>query len=435
MSPEEQRPTRKRYGILVLVFVSVVINYMDRSNISVAAIAIGKDLSLDTVQMGLIFSAFAWTYVALQIPGGIVVDLVRPRILYSIILFFWSVATFFQGFARSFLALVGFRMSIGVFESPSFPANNRIVTSWFPESERASAIAVYTSGQFIGLAFLTPTLVFIQTLVGWRGLFIVSGIIGIVWALVWYLFYRDPGKHKRVNQMELDHIRKGGGILDFGQSETKTQKDKKGKVKWKDLSQAFIYRKLWGLYIGQFCMGSLFVFFLTWFPTYLVEFRGLDFLQTGMLASIPFLAAFLGVLISGFTSDYLTRKGVSAEVARKAPVLTGMLIMVSVIGANYASETFYVIMFLAIAFFGNGLASIGWVFVSLIAPKPLIGLVGGVFNFLGGLSAVIIPIVIGFIVKEGSFEPALFLIAALAILGFFSYLFLMGKVERIGEPN
>ena len=430
MRQPEKRTTRKRFGILALVFVSVVINYMDRSNISVAAIGIGKELSLDTIQMGLIFSAFSWTYVALQIPGGILVDLVRPRILYSVILFSWSVATFFQGFARSFLALIGFRMSIGVFETPSYPANNRIVTSWFPESERASAIAVYTSGQFIGLAFLTPTLVLIQSLVGWRGLFIVSGIVGIVWALVWYFVYRDPGNHKTVSQKELDHIQDGGGILEFGK-----KRGSGPKFRWRDLSKAFIYRKLWGLYIGQFCMGSLFVFFLTWFPTYLVEYRGLDFIKTGMLASIPFLAAFAGVLISGFTSDFLTRKGVSAEVSRKAPVLTGMLLMVSIIGANYAQETFFVIFFLALAFFGNGLASIGWVFVSLIAPKPLIGLTGGVFNFLGGLSAVIIPIVIGIIVKEGSFEPALFMIGALAILGFFSYLFLMGKVERIGDGD
>ncbi|MEL7162246.1 MAG: MFS transporter, partial [Bacteroidota bacterium] len=132
-------PTNKRFGILSLVFITVVINYMDRSNISIAAAALTEDLSLTKVQMGIIFSAFAWTYSALQIPGGIIADTVRPRILYPIILALWSAATLAQGFANSLLVLVGCRASIGIFEAPSYPTNNRIVTTWFPEKERASA--------------------------------------------------------------------------------------------------------------------------------------------------------------------------------------------------------------------------------------------------------------------------------------------------------
>lgn len=421
-----EKSTRKRFHILALVFVSVVINYMDRSNISIAAFALSEDLGLSTVQMGLIFSAFAWTYATLQIPGGILVDVIRPRILYTIILSMWSVATFLQGFANSFASLLGYRMSIGFFETPSYPANNRIVTSWFPEQERAAAIAVYTSGQYIGLAFLTPALVAIQNFMGWRGLFIVSGLIGLVWALVWYLFYRDPLEHKSVSQPELDHIAEGGGLVDIGK---KTVEETK--FKWADFKQAFIYRKLWGVYLGQFCIGSCFIFFLTWFPTYLVKYRGLDFLESGFLAAVPFLAAFCGVLLSGFTSDYLIKRGFSSELARKAPVIIGMLLSISIIGANYTDRTFWIIFFLAVAFFGNGFASITWIFVSTMAPKRLIGLIGGVFNFMGGLSAIVVPTVIGFLVKEGDFRPALFFVGFIGLLGLFSYLFLVGKVERI----
>lgn len=119
----------------------------------VAAFAISDELGLSTVQMGFIFSAFAWTYSALQIPGGIMVDYVRPRILYPIILTLWSLATLVQGFVNSITALIGCRAAIGIFEAPSYPANNKIVTSWFPEQERASAIAVYTSGQIHWLGF------------------------------------------------------------------------------------------------------------------------------------------------------------------------------------------------------------------------------------------------------------------------------------------
>lgn len=421
-----EKPTRKRYQILALVFFTVVINYLDRSNISVAAFAISDELKLSTVQMGFIFSAFAWTYSALQIPGGIMVDFVRPRILYPILLTLWSAATLVQGFINSLAAFIGCRAAIGIFEAPSYPANNKIVTSWFPENERASAIAVYTSGQFIGLAFLTPVLVLIQSQLGWRGLFIVSGLIGIAWAVIWYFLYRDPSRHPSINQAELDHISQGGGLIE-GVSAPK----ERAKFNWADLVKAFSYRKLWGVYIGQFCLGSLFIFFLTWFPTYLVKYRGLDFIKSGFLASVPFLAAFVGVLLSGFSSDALVRKGYSNEIARKAPILIGMLLSMSIIGANYTNQTFLIILFLSVAFLGNGLASIAWVFVSLLAPTRLIGLIGGVFNFMGGLSAAVTPIIIGYLVKDGNFAPALFYIGALAFIGFCSYLFLIGKVERI----
>ncbi len=417
--------TRKRFNILLLIFITVVINYMDRTNISVAASALSEELSLTSIQMGLIFSAFGWTYSILQIPGGIAVDMVKTRLLYPFILIAWSIATLVQGFISSFAALIGCRMVIGVFEAPSYPCNNKIVTSWFPENERASAIAIYTSGQFIGLAFLMPLLVVIQNAFGWRGLFIISGIIGIVWAVIWYAFYRDPQDHPTISKQELALIN--------ANSATEKTEDDNDKVTFNaaDLKTAFSHKKLWGIYIGQFCLGGALIFFLTWFPTYLVEYRGLDFIKSGFLASIPFLAAFFGVLVSGFTSDFLVRKGFSKEIARKAPIITGLILTMSIVGANYTDDTFWIITFLSIAFFGNGLSSIAWVFVSLIAPKNLVGLVGGCFNFVGGLSAVIVPIVIGWLVEDGDFRPALMFIASLALIGCCSYFFLVGKVEQI----
>jgi MFS transporter, ACS family, D-galactonate transporter len=175
--------SKVRYGMLALVFVNVVINYLDRSNLSVAAAGLGSELKLSSQQLGLIFSAFGWSYAALQIPGGLLADRIKPRILYAACLITWSLATVAQGFAKGFVSLFGFRLATGAFEAPSYPINNRIVTSWFPDHERASAIALFVSGQFIGLAFLTPVLVALQVHAGWRGLFIVTGLIGFVWEL------------------------------------------------------------------------------------------------------------------------------------------------------------------------------------------------------------------------------------------------------------
>jgi ACS family D-galactonate transporter-like MFS transporter len=420
--------TRVRYGMLALVFINVVINYLDRSNLSVAASSLSKDLELSSVEMGLIFSAFGWTYAVLQIPGGLVADRFGPRILYAFCLITWSLATLFQGLARGFASLFALRLATGTFEAPSYPINNRIVTSWFPDNERAAATAMYVSGQFIGLAFLTPVLVNIQHYAGWKGLFVITGLVGLVWGVIWYLSYRDPLDHSGVNQAELDYIEEGGGVF-RGKKPGTTQANV---WSWENIKLVFKGRTLWGVYIAQFAVNATLWFFLTWFPTYLVKYRGLDFIKSGYLASIPFLAACAGVLLSGFLSDNLVKKGWSVSGARKTPIIVGLILSTSIVGANYSTDTVYIIFFMALSFFGAGMALISWVFVSLLSPKHLIGLTGGVFNFMGNLASIIVPIVIGYLAKDGDFKPALVFIGALGLLGACSYIFLVGKIVRRG---
>jgi ACS family D-galactonate transporter-like MFS transporter len=426
------KPTKIRFRILALIFFCVVINYMDRSNISVAATSITKDLHLTPVQLGVLFSAFGWTYAALQIPGGFLVDRFTPRFLYAICLISWSLMTLLQGVVKGFAGLFGLRLAIGVFEAPSYPINNFVVTSWFPDKERATAIAIYTCGQFLGLAFLTPVLIAIEHYLGWRWLFIITGLTGIVWGFIWYRFYRNPVEHGKVNAIELKYIEQGGGLIN---RQSGNNQKGKTKIKWDSLKKAFSYRKLWGIYIGQFAVNSTLWFFLTWFPTYLVKYRGLSFLKSGFLTSVPFLAACAGLLTSGFLSDYLVRKKISLNIARKAPVIFGLLLSASIIGANYVNSTAWIIFFMAIAFFGNGFATITWVFVSTLAPKDLIGVTSGVFNFIGNLASVVIPVIIGWLARNGDFEPALLFIGAVTIMGACSYIFVVGKVERIGEEK
>jgi ACS family D-galactonate transporter-like MFS transporter len=420
------RRGRVRYWMLGLVFVNVMINYLDRANISVAGPVFRDALNLSSVELGLIFSAFGWSYALLQIPGGWLADRISPRLLYGVCLISWSLSTLCQGLARGFAGLFGFRLATGVFEAPSYPVNNRIVTSWFPNHERAAATALYVSGQFIGLAFLTPVLVFIQLHLGWRGLFVVSGVVGLLWSAIWFLFYRDPLRHGNVSQQELDYIEEGGGV--FG-----ARGDvEKGKHPWRwdDIKGVISNRTLWGIYIGQFAINASLWFFLTWFPTYLVDYRGLSFIKTGYLASLPFLSACAGLLLSGFLSDYLVRKGTSIGTARKAPIIFGLLLSGSIVGANYTENTTSIIFFMSLAFFGAGMAMISWIFVSILSPKHLIGLTGGVFNLMGNLASIIVPIVIGFLVVGGHFEPALVFIGGIGIAGACSYIFLVGKIEQ-----
>ena len=429
----EVKRTRVRFNIMIMLFISVVINYIDRANIALAAPLMSKELNLSTVQMGLIFSAFGWAYAFLQIPGGWFVDRFKPRVIYAVVLCFWSLATLAQALVRGFSALLGLRVMLGALEAPSFPINNRVVTTWFPNQERATAIGFYTSGQFVGVAFLSPVLMYIQTTYGWREMLFITGLIGVVWSVIWYAFYRDPKQHNKVNEAELAHIREGGGLVDW--DEARNVGEEKPQYQLSQYKYILTNKKLWGIFVGQFCVTSCTWFFLTWFPTYLVKYRHMEFIKAGFLASLPFIAAYLGVLCSGYVSDMLIRRGVSEGNARRVPVILGLILTMVITGANFVQDNTSIVLLMTIAFFGHGLSAITWVFVSALAPTKLIGLTGGVFNFFGNMSSIFVPIIIGFLVAGGDFAPALTFVGGLALTGACCYIFLVGKVERVQIPE
>lgn len=418
------RVGRTRFLMLALVFVNIIINYMDRANLAVAAPALSAELQLTPLQMGLIFSAFGWIYAALQIPGGWLIDRLGARMVYGVAMIGWSLITLLHVCASSVAALVGLRLGVGALEAPVMPANNRIISGWFPLHERASAIGIYSSAQFAGLACVTPLLFHIEAAFGWRGLFAITGLTGILWAGVWFALYREPGEHKRVSAVERAWLLENGALPDSA-SAGRTP------LRLSDVQQMLCNRRLLGICLGQFSISATFWFFLTWFPTYLVRYRHMDFIKSGYVASLPYLAAFCGVLLAGFISDYLMRRGVSASVARKLPVLLGLTMTLFILGANYTDNTTLIVLFMSLAFFGNGLATITWVFVTTLAPRHLVGLAGGMFNFTGALSAIVVPIAIGALIDGSDFAPALIFIAALALVGIGSYLFIVGRPDEI----
>ncbi len=415
------KPSSVRKGIVGLLFVSVVINYLDRSSISIAGPGIADELHLTPVQMGLVFSAFAWAYSPLQIPGSFLVDRMRPRVLYPLAILCWSLFATMQGLTGSMWQLVAARLGVGASEVPSYPMNNRIATTWLPEAERARGVGFYISGQYVGLAFLTPVLIWLQGAFGWRGMFLVTGGLGMAWAGLFYLFYRDP-EDSRANAGELALIREGGG-----QAAT----SKSGSASPVPASVAFRSRKMWGLllaHMGETCANW---FFLTWFPTYLVNYRHITFLKAGFMATLPFLAAWAGVLLSGYLSDLLLRSGYSLSLSRKLPIVTGMLLATTLIGANFVDSSALIITFMTTAFFGSGLAAISWSVVSSIAPVNLVGLTSGAFNFVGTSMGIVVPLVIGLLVTGDDFSPALVFVGGMAVLSVFCWTVVVGKIERI----
>jgi MFS transporter, ACS family, D-galactonate transporter len=425
-------PSRRRFVIMLLLFVTVVINYLDRSNMSIAAPTLASDFHLSPVQLGLIFSAFGWTYTPLQVPGGWLVDRVSPRILYTVTILLWSLATLTLGLATGLASLIVLRMAVGLFEVPTFLINNRIATTWFGEKERATCIAVYTAAESVGLAFMTPLLVWLKVAFGWPSVFLFTGVLGLAWAGVFFRRYREPNEMPGVNAAEIQLIREDGGITDLSSRGMK-QHGARGGAVWRDLGIVLGRRKLWGIYFGHFVWGTVGTFFYSWFPTYLVKYRHFTFIKAGFYASLPFIAVFIGVLVSGTISDMLVRRGYSLTFARKAPIIGGLVMATSIVGANYVDNQELIILILTFAFFCNGLASIHWSLVSATAPERLIGLTSSVFNCLGGVAGILSPIVVGLLLRSGDFRLPLIFIAVVEVLGVFSYIFVVGKLERVAD--
>lgn len=427
----EEKPTRRRFTIMWMLFVCVVINYLDRSNLSIVAPQLTQDLHVSPVRLGMILSAFGWTYALFQVPASRFVDRVNPRLLLAVALALWSVATVLMGFVGTFIALIGLRLAVGAMEAPAYPINNRVVTTWFPERERAGAIGFYTSGQFVGLAFLTPLLAWLEARYGWRFIFQATGAVGLAWAAAWWFLYRDPMEARRINHAELRLIEKGGGIPEL----SRKLDEARSATVWRDLKLVLSRRKLWGLYIGQFGLVSIQWFFLTWFPTYLVQYRHIELAKAGMMASLPFLAAFVGVILGGVVSDWLLRRGLSVTLARKIPIIAGTFVASLIFLADRFTDPRMVIACMTCSFFGCGFASITWSVVSTVAPERLIGLTGGMFNFISNCSAFVVPMVIGLLIKGNSFTRPLLFISGMGAMGLCSYVFLVGKIERIADTT
>jgi ACS family glucarate transporter-like MFS transporter len=418
-----------------MLFFVTIVNYADRATLSIAGPALSKELHLDPIAMGYIFSAFGWSYVVAQVPGGWLLDRFGSRWVYAFSIMIWSIFTLMQGWVGFFggAAAVGvlfmLRLMVGFAEAPSFPANARVVAAWFPDSERGTASAFFNSGQYFATVIFAPLMGWIAHDFGWRYVFFVMGGLGILVGLVWIKTMYGPKDHPAINEAELDYISRGGALVDMD-----APKDAKGDSgpKWDHIRQLLSNRMMLGVYIGQFCINTLTYFFLTWFPVYLVKERGLSILQAGFVASLPALCGFFGGVLGGVISDYILQKTGSLTAARKIPIVGGMLLSMSIIGCNYVDGQAFVVGFMALAFFGKGIGALGWAVVSDTSPKQAGGVSGGLFNMFGNLSSITTPIIIGYIVAAtGSFNGALVFVGLNALMAAVAYLFIVGDIKRV----
>jgi ACS family glucarate transporter-like MFS transporter len=423
-----------RYGILLLIFLLTTINYADRATFSIAGDAASRDLGLNPIQMGYIMSAFAWAYVIGQIPGGALLDRFGTKLIYTIAIAAWSFFTLVQGFSgfltggAIFAGLFAMRFMVGLAESPSFPGNARLVAAWFPGSERGTASAIFNSAQYFSLVVFAPFMGWLVHTFDWHSVFFVMGGLGLIAAFVFWKMVRSPVDHPGVNKAELDYIEAGGGLTRM-EDRTVT---KSAAFSWANVKQVLGSRMLMGVFIGQYGINVLTYFFVTWFPIYLVKERGLNILEAGFAAAAPALCGFAGGVLGGIISDALLKKTGSLTIARKTPLLIGMLLSALIIACAYIDNSALIVVVMAVAFFGKGIASLGWAVVSDTSPREFVGVTGGIFNTFGNSAGIVTPIVIGYIVAAtGSFDGALWFVGVHCLLVIAAYFLITGKIERL----
>jgi ACS family glucarate transporter-like MFS transporter len=434
--PRPSGVTHARYVVVLMLFVVSAVNYADRATLSIAGDALSRQLGLSTVAMGYAFSAFGWAYVIGQIPGGWLLDRFGSKRVYAASIVLWSLFTFLQGFIGMFavgtavIVLFSLRFLLGLAEAPSFPGNGRIVAAWFPTAERGTASAIFNSAQYFSTAIFAPFTGWLAFRFGWPYVFWVMGLIGIALGVVWVRTIYSPREHPRIGPEELDHIERGGGLVDMDRPAGPRAVARVSSTEV--FGQLLRTRMLLGIYIGQYCITTITYFFLTWFPLYLVRQRGLSILDAGLAASLPAICGFVGGILGGVLSDRLLRRGFSLTVARKVPIVTGMLLSTSMILCNYVDSAAVVVGIMALAFFGKGVGSLGWAVVSDTSPKQIAGLSGGLFNTFGNVAAITTPIAIGYIVQwTNSFNGALVFVAANALMAIVAYVFIVGEIRRV----
>jgi ACS family glucarate transporter-like MFS transporter len=432
----EQRATRVRYLIIFMLFVASSFSYGDRVALSVAGTTMQKQLSLDPVRFGFLLSGFSWAYVLGQLPSGGLLDRFGSKRVYGLSIFLWTICAFLIGFAGYlptayiFSTIFVLRLLSGLAQSPVFPGNGRIVAAWFPTAERGTASAIFNSSQYFSLVAFAPIFGWLTQRYGWQWTFWFMGLFGLVLVFAWYKAVHNVPDHPLISPAEIEHIERGGGLVNIDRAAG--AKSSSHPLTWSGVVRLLQQRMLVGIYIGQFCITTLTYFFITWFPVYLVQARHMSVLKGGFAVALPALCGSIGGVLGGICSDALLRRGHSLTFARKAPIIAGMLLSVTMIACNYTNVQAVVMFLMSLAFFGKGFGALGWTVIADTSPKELIGLNGGLFNLFGNTAGITTPIIIGFIVqKTGSFNGALVFVGVTALMAIFSYVVIVGEIKRV----
>ncbi|RBQ17628.1 MFS transporter [Spongiactinospora rosea] len=415
---------RARWTMIWLAFGATTINYLDRANLGVALPYMTEELNLSKTGAGVLLGAFFWTYALTLLPSGWLVDRIGPRRMMVIAVAGWSVVTMLIGAASGFLVLLLLRLLLGAAESPSYPSSTKIVARWFPSKERAMAASIFDSGGRAGTALALPVITVVIAVVGWRGSFVAAGLLGLLFCALWLRVYRDPETHPRLSAEEHAYIKEGGGA-DAGSDVPP--------MAWAKLLR---YRTTWGMIFGFFCLSFVLYFFITWFPSYLVDARGFDLLKLGIFGMLPALLAIPAQWLGGALQTRLINAGRSVSYARKVPLISGLVVSSVIVFAGVVESPAAALALLALSQCALCFAASSlWALPADVAPAPgNVASLAGIQGFASNIAGFVSPLVVGILLDStgGSYVAPLAVAGGVALVGALVYAFVIGKIAPLG---
>lgn len=428
MNGEAKRSGTKRWYVLFLISLMYLITYLDRVNMSTAAPVISKEFGFDKITMGAIFSAFVWSYALFQIPGGWLGDRFGPRRVLTGLVAYWAIMTAVVAAATGKLSFASIRFLSGIGEAGAFPTATRSMQLWFPRQERGLVQGVSHSASRLGAAIAPPLAVAIIATFGWRWVFYICGALGVLWSVLWYFNYRNsPEEQPSVSRAELAYIR---GV------------DEQGNIKPPQIGHAstmpwgILFRSpnMWAIMCAYFTYVYCLWIFLSWLPSYLIEYRHFTLLKVGIFASLPLWAGVVGDTVGGLATDWLLVKTGRTKLARRLVAIVGMLGCAAFIVPAALTDNAYTAVFCLTGalFFLECTIGPSWS-VPMHVGGAYSGTVAGVMNMAGNIGGALSPIVFGVLVQYGSWQAPFIVAAALLVFGAAVWAFWLDPEESVIE--
>jgi MFS transporter, ACS family, D-galactonate transporter len=416
-----ERAPRRRWRIGWLLGLGVLVNYFDRVNLSVSHGALYTAFGISDVAFGYLSAAYNWSYALCQLPVGVVLDRFGVRRVQRAGIFVWSIASFAAAITPSLPGFFAARLLLGVGEAPTFPANAKAIGAWFPARERTFSTSLNDAAAKLAPAIGIPLIGLLLLRVGWRWSFAATGVISLLYLLIFWVVYREPEEDPKLTNVERHLI-----------EERAENEPPVAEGPGLSLRELLRQPKVIGLSLGFGSYNYVFYLLLTWLPTYLSEALHIDLLHSFLYTGAPWLfATFTDLFLGGMLVDALVSRGWNASLVRRVVLITGTACGLGILGAAHAHSAVQALTWIGISIGGlSAAAPVGWSVPALITPRASVGKVGGIVNFVCQVSGITAQILTGYIVRAThSYALAFGISAGYLLLGIAGYLFLLGRIE------
>ncbi|TGB63487.1 MULTISPECIES: MFS transporter [unclassified Escherichia] len=417
------RIKRIRTIAMFLLFVAAVINFLDRSSLSVANLTIRQELGLNATEIGALLSVFSLSYGIGQLPSGVLLDRKGPRLILGLGMIVWSLFQSMSGLVHNFTQFVLVRIGMGLGEAPMNPCGVKVINDWFNIKERGRPMGFFNAASVLGIALSPPILAAMMLAIGWRGMFISIGTLGIFLAIAWFMLYRNR-EQITLTAVEQTYLNSGS---------VNTRRDPLNFAEWRSL---FRNRTMWGMMLGFSGMNYAGWLYIAWLPGYLQTVYHLDLKSTGLMAAIPFMFGGTGMLLNGYATDWLVKRGMDPIKNRKICIVTGMFCSASfTLVVPQATTPMTAVLLIGMAlFFLHFAGTSGWGLVHVAVASRMAATVGSIQNFASFICASFAPVVTGFIVDTtNSFRLALIICGCVTAAGALAYIFMVH--QPISDPH